>query len=118
MEPAAAAPSPAIACAAAMCTGTAPGRVHHQAATAAMATIAAATPSQILPRPDGTDALPRSMRSWLSRADLSSMRVSVCAVAIPGAHENIKPRGDANHRAITGPPTAAHQLVAHQDPDY
>src|SRR5258708_5936059 len=101
MEPAAAAPSPAIDRAAAICTGTAPGRVHHQAAAAAITTIAAATPSQILPLPDGTDAFPRSMRSWLSRADLSSMRICVCAVAIPGAHQNIKPRRDANTRAIT-----------------
>src|ERR1700737_3114093 len=100
MEPAAAAPSPAIAVAAAICTGTAPGRVHHQAARAATGTIVAATPSQSRPLPEGTDALPRSMRSWLSRAVLSSMRCLQSVRRDPwGEHVNINGSCDANGHA-------------------
>jgi len=48
------------------------GRVNHQ--TAPPAITAAVTPmaAQILALPDGSDALPRSMRNWLRRADLFS----------------------------------------------
>ena len=93
----AAAPSPAIARAVTTCTGIAPGLVHHQAARAAKPAITAAAPSQIRPLPVGAGPLPRSMRSWLSRAVLSSMRCLCRGVAIPRSrNESTKARPDAN----------------------
>ncbi len=62
MEPAAAAPSPAMAAAATICTGTAPGLVHHHTASAATTTAPAAT-HQIQTFPVGAGAPPRSIRS-------------------------------------------------------